>query len=122
VVEELKIGSCDHSIVVIVKMKNERDSGTDEEKGGDGGSYVCLLACFDNKHAPILYYDSYSGTHYLHSYLSFTFPIPCFSSRTLFFFLQNYPWYNPDYIIQIAPVHIIESDLHVIVVFIIIFQ
>lgn len=29
---------------VIVKMKNERDSVTDEEKGGDGGSYVCL-AC-----------------------------------------------------------------------------
>jgi len=55
VVEELKIGSCDHSIVVIVKMKNERDSGTDEEKGGDGGSYVCLLALTISMH---LYYTT----------------------------------------------------------------
>jgi len=51
-----------------------------------------------------------------------------FLARPIFF--QNYPQYNPDYIIrtrpdyiiQIAPVHKTETDLHVIVVFIIVFQ
>jgi len=38
VVEELNNGACDYQIIV------ERDSGTDEEKGGYGGSYVSLLA------------------------------------------------------------------------------
>jgi hypothetical protein len=41
----LRNGIMDHVIIAlllfgIVNMKNERDSGTDDEKGGDGGSYV----------------------------------------------------------------------------------
>jgi len=51
-----------------------------------------------------------------------------FLARPIFF--QNYPRYNPDYIIRtrpdyiirITPVHRTETDLHVIVVFIIVFQ